>query len=62
MALGDTGEVLPRVMRGTLEIPAQGWYAKVGGETVFLGDHEGIAYVKIAELTKEPKSVGRRAR
>jgi hypothetical protein len=46
--LGDRGEVLPRISRGTAEHPAAGWYATIDGEEVYLGDHAGIAFATIA--------------
>lgn len=49
-ALGDLGEVLPRVPRGGGVHPAAGWYADIGGELIFLGDHTGVAFVAVHEL------------
>ena len=46
--LGERGEVLPRISRGTPEHPAAGWYARIDGEEVYLGDHTGIAFASIA--------------
>ena len=48
--LGSLGEVLPRIQRGAGACRAQGWYAKLDGELVFLGDHLAVALVTIAEL------------
>lgn len=48
--LGELGEVLPRQVHGTPERPAQGWYAQLADEVVFLGDYTGIAYLTIARL------------
>jgi hypothetical protein len=49
--LGERGTVLPRVEHGTLERPAQGWYAQlVDGRTVFLGDYSMLAGVTISNL------------
>lgn len=53
-ALGDVGEVLPRRARGGEGFRAAGWYAKVGEELVYLGDHTGVAYVTIARLLEKP--------
>jgi hypothetical protein len=51
--LGDDGEVLPRVSRGSSEFPAAGWYARVKtGKLEYLGDHFEIAIQKIAELIR----------
>jgi hypothetical protein len=50
--LGDHGEVLPRIAHGTPARPAQGWYAHIGNETVFLGDYSSIAAVTIARMTE----------
>jgi hypothetical protein len=52
-ALGELGEVLPRVFRGSSEFPAAGWYARVDGEAHFLGDHTGLAFVSIAKLAEK---------
>jgi hypothetical protein len=49
-ALGDAGEVLARVERGSTNRPAQGWYAVVKGEEVFLGDHVAVGFVTIARM------------
>lgn len=49
--LGDAGEVLPRMPRGTFTMPAQGWYARMAdGELRFLGDHSPIAAHVIRRL------------
>lgn len=48
--LGDIGEVLPRVSRGGGEFPAAGWYARIGDELLYLGDHTAVAFVQIAKL------------
>lgn len=49
-ALGDWGEVLPRVARGGGQYSAAGWYARIDGELFYLGDHTGVAFVTIARL------------
>lgn len=41
--LGDRGIILERVAHGTLDRPAQGWYAMLDGEEVFLGDYFTLA-------------------
>ncbi len=52
--LGERGEVLPRQSQGTPDHPAAGWYARMtSGRLVYLGDHTGIAFAKIAELCQE---------
>jgi len=49
--LGDRGEVLPRVARGTAQHPAQGWYARLAsGKLLYLGDHFPIACGTITSL------------
>jgi hypothetical protein len=49
----DQGYVLPRQPHGTLERPAQGWYAKLtSGEVTFLGDYELLALYAIQKLRK----------
>ncbi|HWY91078.1 MAG TPA: hypothetical protein VNY31_10440 [Solirubrobacteraceae bacterium] len=48
--LGERGEVLPRIAHGTPNRPAQGWYARIGEEEVFLGDYSSIAVVTIARM------------
>lgn len=48
--LGDIGEVLPRVARGGGRYSAQGWYAEIAGELVFLGDHFNVALTTIARM------------
>lgn len=49
--LGERGTVLPRVMHGTSELPAQGWYAELlDGKTVFLGDYTALAAAAISKL------------
>ena len=52
--LGDLGEVLPRIARGGGVYHAAGWYARINGELVFLGDHAGVALVAIAQLRSCP--------
>lgn len=49
-ALGERGVVLPRVVRGSANHPAQGWYATIDGQDVFIGDHTAVAFVKIAHI------------
>lgn len=51
--LGEIGTVLPRVERGSIEKPAQGWYARVEGKLVFLGDHTALAAAGIQKLVEE---------
>lgn len=53
--LGDVGEVLERQNHGTVDMPAQGWYALVAatGDVVFLGDYTAIALNKIRTLVHE---------
>lgn len=50
--LGDAGEVLPRVSHGSLDFPAQGWYAKLkrDGKLYYLGDYSSLAGARIAQL------------
>lgn len=48
--LGELGDVLPRIARGGGEFRAAGWYARVDGTLIYLGDHFGVAYVTIAKL------------
>jgi hypothetical protein len=51
--LGDGGTVLPRHMHGTIERPAQGWYAEIAGEIVFLGDYTLLAAGRIQLLVAQ---------
>lgn len=45
------GTVHERLVRATPERPAQGWYATlVDGRVVFLGDHSGVVFGRIALL------------
>ncbi len=51
--LGTLGTVQPRQAHGTLERPAQGWYALLAdGTLVFLGDYAALAMVAIARLVE----------
>jgi hypothetical protein len=50
--LGELGTVLPRQAHGTLERPAQGWYATINEETIFLGDYAALAIVAISRLVE----------
>jgi hypothetical protein len=62
--LGDEqGYVLPRQSHGTIERPAQGWYAKLtSGDVVFLGDYELIAMYQIRELAAAAEATPARRR
>jgi hypothetical protein len=56
--LGELGTVLARVDHGTLEHPAQGWYADMhggphAGEQLFLGDYSMLAGRRITQLHEE---------
>jgi hypothetical protein len=58
-ALGDLGVVLPRHEHGTVERPAQGWYAELtGGKVVFLGDYSALAVLRIQELKVKAEADG----
>jgi hypothetical protein len=49
--LGELGTVLPRQNHGTIERPAQGWYAELeDGGVIFLGDYTTIAVSRILSL------------
>ena len=53
--LGDRGTVLPRQKHGTVQRPAQGWYAELGAdrEVVFLGDYTSLAGVAIQRILED---------
>lgn len=49
--LGTLGTVLPRQAHGTVQRPAQGWYAQLdNGKLVFLGDYSMLAALRIRKL------------
>lgn len=50
--LGDLGTVLERQAHGSIDRPAQGWYACMAadGEVVFLGDYSMLAALRIQQL------------
>jgi hypothetical protein len=49
--MGDMGVVLEHQAHGTIERPAQGWYAQLAdGKLVFLGDYAMLAAMKIRKL------------
>ncbi len=51
--LGERGTVLPRLPHGTVDLPAQGWYAKMpDGAVVFLGDYVALATAAIDDLVE----------
>jgi hypothetical protein len=50
--LGELGQVLPYMFRGAGECTARGWYARMDGELVFLGDHLALACQTIGKLTE----------
>jgi hypothetical protein len=49
--MGEMGTVLPHSPHGTVERPAQGWYARLAtGKLIFLGDSAMLAAGKIRKL------------
>ena len=49
--LGEQGEILPRISIATVQMPAQGWYARMAdGELTFLGDNTRLANQYIERL------------
>jgi hypothetical protein len=48
--LGELGEVMPYMYRGSGACRAAGWYARIDDEAVFLGGHLAMAFATIAEL------------
>jgi len=49
-ALGSLGEVQPYTQRATGVLIARGWYARVDGELVHLGDHFIVACQTVGKL------------
>lgn len=55
--LGEHGTVLSRVEKGTIDRPAQGWYAQLRDDTeIFLGDTTMLAALKIRELVPDTRT------